>query len=53
MLKGGPEGYWVGPTLLDNVSPDMPAAKEEIFGPVLSIVRVKNLDEAIELEKQQ
>ena len=48
--KGGPDGYWVGPTLLDNVSPDMPAAKEEIFGPVLSIVRVNNLDEAINLE---
>ncbi len=44
------EGYWVGPTLIDGVSPDMPAAKEEIFGPVLSIVRVNNLEEAIELE---
>jgi malonate-semialdehyde dehydrogenase (acetylating) / methylmalonate-semialdehyde dehydrogenase len=46
----GANGYWVGPTLIDHVSPDMPAAKEEIFGPVLSIVRVNNLDEAIELE---
>jgi malonate-semialdehyde dehydrogenase (acetylating)/methylmalonate-semialdehyde dehydrogenase len=43
-------GYWVGPTLLDNVTPDMPAGCEEIFGPVLSIIRVKNLDEAIRLE---
>ena len=40
-------GYWVGPTLIDGVAADMPAAKEEIFGPVLSIVRVKNLDEAL------
>ena len=48
--KAGDDGYWVGPTLLDNVSPDMPAAKEEIFGPVLSIIRVNNLDEAIALE---
>jgi malonate-semialdehyde dehydrogenase (acetylating)/methylmalonate-semialdehyde dehydrogenase len=44
------EGYWLGPTLIDNVSPDMPAAQEEIFGPVLSIVRVNNIDEAIKLE---
>lgn len=44
------DGYWVGPTLIDGVRPDMPAAKEEIFGPVLSIVRVNTLDEAIELE---
>ena len=43
-------GYWVGPTLLDNVTPDMPAGCEEIFGPVLSIIRVKNLEEAITLE---
>lgn len=48
--KAGDDGYWVGPTLLDNVSPDMPAAKEEIFGPVLSIIRVNTLDEAIALE---
>lgn len=43
-------GYWVGPTLIDHVKPDMPAAREEIFGPVLSIVRVNTLDEAIKLE---
>lgn len=43
-------GYWVGPTILDNVTTDIPASCEEIFGPVLSIVRVKNLDEAIKLE---
>lgn len=43
-------GYWVGPTLLDHVTTEIPASCEEIFGPVLSIVRVKNLDEAIKLE---
>jgi malonate-semialdehyde dehydrogenase (acetylating)/methylmalonate-semialdehyde dehydrogenase len=48
--KGDEGGYWVGPTILDNVEKDMPAWKDEIFGPVLSIVRVKNLGEAIELE---
>jgi len=48
--KADDGGYWVGPTVLDNVTPDMPAAQEEIFGPVLSIVRVNTLDEAIQLE---
>lgn len=43
-------GYWVGPTLIDGVTPDMPASCEEIFGPVLSIVRVPNLEAAISLE---
>jgi malonate-semialdehyde dehydrogenase (acetylating)/methylmalonate-semialdehyde dehydrogenase len=43
-------GWWVGPTVLDRVSPDMPAGCEEIFGPVLSIVRVATLDEAIAIE---
>lgn len=46
----GANGYWVGPTILDNVSPDMPAGCEEIFGPVLSIVHTKTLDEAIAIE---
>ncbi|PRP97636.1 Methylmalonate-semialdehyde dehydrogenase [Enhygromyxa salina] len=43
-------GYWVGATILDNVGADTPAAKDEIFGPVLSIVRVPNLEAAIALE---
>ncbi len=45
-------GYWVGPTVLDRVTPDMPAANEEIFGPVLSVIRVDTLDEAIALENR-
>lgn len=48
--EGAPEGHWVGPTLLDGVTPEMPAAREEIFGPVLSIVRVDTLEEAIAIE---
>jgi malonate-semialdehyde dehydrogenase (acetylating)/methylmalonate-semialdehyde dehydrogenase len=48
--KATPEGYWVGPTLIDQVTGEMPAAREEIFGPVLSIVRVGTLEEAIALE---
>jgi malonate-semialdehyde dehydrogenase (acetylating)/methylmalonate-semialdehyde dehydrogenase len=43
------DGFWVGPTLLDNVTTDMPAYTDEIFGPVLAVLRVKTLDEAIEL----
>ncbi|MFN3202186.1 MAG: CoA-acylating methylmalonate-semialdehyde dehydrogenase [Bradymonadia bacterium] len=46
----GQPGNWVGPTILDNVTPDMPASCEEIFGPVLSIIRVNTLDEAIAIE---
>jgi len=43
------DGFWVGPTLLDRVTPAMDAYREEIFGPVLSVVRVPTLDAAIEL----
>jgi malonate-semialdehyde dehydrogenase (acetylating) / methylmalonate-semialdehyde dehydrogenase len=42
-------GYFVGPTIFDHVKPNMTIWKEEIFAPVLSIVRVNTLDEAIEL----
>jgi malonate-semialdehyde dehydrogenase (acetylating)/methylmalonate-semialdehyde dehydrogenase len=44
------KGWWVGPTILDHVRPDMPAGCEEIFGPVLSIVRARTVDEAIAIE---
>jgi len=42
-------GFFLGPTIFDNVTPEMTIAKEEIFGPVLSVIRVKTLDEAIQL----
>ena len=42
-------GYFVGPTILDKVNPDSRVAREEIFGPVLSVIRVKNLKEAMEV----
>lgn len=48
-VDGFADGYWVGPTLLDDCEPKMSVAREEIFGPVLSIVRVGDLSEAIEL----
>lgn len=41
------EGNFLGPTIFDNVSPDMKIAREEIFGPVLSVVRVKDLNAAL------
>ncbi len=44
-----PNGFFVGPTIFDNVTPDMTIAREEIFGPVVGIVRTKNLDEVIDL----
>jgi malonate-semialdehyde dehydrogenase (acetylating) / methylmalonate-semialdehyde dehydrogenase len=43
------DGFWVGPTLLDNVKTDMEAYTDEIFGPVLAVVRVGTLEQAIEL----
>ncbi len=46
------DGYFVGPTIFDNVQPSMRIWKEEIFAPVLSVVRVDSLDEAIELASQ-
>ncbi len=49
-LPGCEDGYWLGPTILDRVTAEMPAACEEIFGPVMSIVRVKTLEEALALE---
>ncbi len=44
-----PKGFFVGPTIFDNVTPDMTIAKEEIFGPVVSIIRSETLDDVIEL----
>jgi malonate-semialdehyde dehydrogenase (acetylating)/methylmalonate-semialdehyde dehydrogenase len=46
-LQGHEEGYFLGPTLLDRVNPDMQSYKEEIFGPVLQILRAKTFEEAI------
>lgn len=48
-VPDAPGGYFVGPTVIDHVRPEMTVAREEIFGPVLPVVRVKALDEAIQL----
>src|SRR5664279_1359694 len=42
-------GYFLGPTIFDHVTPTMTIAREEIFGPVLSVIRVNTLDDAIDL----
>lgn len=47
--QGYENGYFVGPTLIDNVTPDMSVWREEIFGPVLSVVRRKDYAEAVDL----
>ncbi len=47
--KGCDDGFWMGGTLFDDVTPDMRIYKEEIFGPVLACVRVKDFGEALDL----
>jgi malonate-semialdehyde dehydrogenase (acetylating)/methylmalonate-semialdehyde dehydrogenase len=49
-VKGKENGTYVGPTVIDYVKPDMAVAKEEIFGPVISIMRTKTVDEALAIE---
>ena len=46
---GGANGAFVGPTIIDGVTPDMEVAQEEIFGPVLSVIHADSLDHAIEI----
>jgi malonate-semialdehyde dehydrogenase (acetylating) / methylmalonate-semialdehyde dehydrogenase len=44
-----PEGAYLGPTILDDVTPEMQIAQEEVFGPVLCVIRAASLDQAIEI----
>uniref|UniRef100_UPI002E13883C CoA-acylating methylmalonate-semialdehyde dehydrogenase n=1 Tax=Mycolicibacterium stellerae TaxID=2358193 RepID=UPI002E13883C len=46
---GGQDGFWLGPTLIDHVTPQMSVYTDEIFGPVLSVLRVETYDQALEL----
>ena len=50
VVKGKEAGSYVGPTVLDYVKPDMAVAREEIFGPVISIIRTNTVDEALGIE---
>jgi len=54
IFGGGPtqgmkEGYYIDPTIFTNVTHDMAIAREEIFGPVLAVIKVKDYEEAIRL----
>lgn len=50
IVTGKEKGTYVGPTVIDYVTPEMSVAREEIFGPVISIMRTKTVDEALEIE---
>ncbi len=49
-VPGKSGGFYVGPTIIDHVTPEMSVAKEEIFGPVIAIIRAKDFNEAIAIE---
>jgi malonate-semialdehyde dehydrogenase (acetylating)/methylmalonate-semialdehyde dehydrogenase len=49
-VDGKENGYYVGPTLIDHVTPDMRIAQEEVFGPVMVIIRTKNVEEALDVQ---
>jgi malonate-semialdehyde dehydrogenase (acetylating)/methylmalonate-semialdehyde dehydrogenase len=50
VVPGKENGTYVGATVIDYVTPDMAVAKEEIFGPVISIIRTNTIDEALAIE---
>jgi len=50
IVKGQEGGYYIGPTIIDHVTPDMRIAQDEVFGPVLAIIRTKNVDDALAIE---
>jgi malonate-semialdehyde dehydrogenase (acetylating) / methylmalonate-semialdehyde dehydrogenase len=49
VIGGGEAGFWLGPSVLDHVSPSMSCYGDEIFGPVLSVVRVPTYEDALDL----
>ncbi len=46
-VEGHPNGFFIGPTIFDEVTPDMKIAQDEIFGPIFNIMRAKDFDEAM------
>src|SRR5713101_8720496 len=52
VVPGKENGYYIGPTLIDYVTPDMRIAQEEVFGPVMTIIRAKNVDEALSVQQK-
>ncbi len=51
-VLGKEDGFYVGPTIIDLVTPDMKIASEEVFGPVVAIIRVNNMEEAMQIENR-
>src|SRR6266849_2772107 len=51
VVPGREKGFYVGPTLIDYVTPEMRIAQEEVFGPVMVIIRAKDVDEALDVQK--
>jgi malonate-semialdehyde dehydrogenase (acetylating) / methylmalonate-semialdehyde dehydrogenase len=49
-VRGREGGFWIGPTIIDHVRPDMSIAREEVFGPVLAIIRTRDVDQALSIE---
>lgn len=52
VVRGKENGFYVGPTVIDHVRPDMKIAQEEVFGPVLAIMRAGTLNEALRIENR-
>lgn len=50
VVPGKEGGYYIGPTIIDHVTPQMRIAQEEVFGPVLAIIRAKDIDAALAVE---
>ncbi len=50
VVPGKENGYYIGPTLIDYVTPDMRIASEEVFGPVMVIIRAKDVDDALNVQ---
>jgi malonate-semialdehyde dehydrogenase (acetylating)/methylmalonate-semialdehyde dehydrogenase len=50
VVKGKENGFFIGPTIIDHVTPEMRIAQDEVFGPVLVIIRAKDIDEALSIE---
>jgi len=48
-VDGAADGFWLGPTLFDRVTPEMPLYQDEIFGPVLAVVRADSFDDGLQL----
>ena len=50
MVPGRENGFYIGPTLIDYVTPDMRIAQEEVFGPVMVIIRANDVDDALRVQ---